>query len=288
MLSALPMSESNRDQAEYWSTTAGQKWVNLQQQIDALLAPAATVVLNRAAPRPGERVLDIGCGAGTTTLSVAEAVGPEGHVTGADISPPLLAHARRRVPEHLATRVSFIEADAQVYPFEPEAVDLVLSRFGVMFFADPVEAFGNLRRALKPGGRLCVLAWAAGDRNPWFSVPRRAAVAVLGEPRPTAPDAPGPLAFANGEAVVGKLRRAGFTDAAVDEIATQLTPPGDLAEVAALAAQIGPVARITAEFEAGPDAIDRITALVREEVAPYKTGNGFRVPAVLNLFTARA
>lgn len=160
MTSSEPLA-ANAAQAEYWSSAPGRKWVALQDPMDAALSAVNALLLARAAPGPGEAVLEIGCGAGATTLAFAERVGPAGSVLAVDISPPLLARARDRAANH-GSRVNFIEADAQTHHFQAASVDLIVSRFGIMFFEDPVAAFANMLTALRPGGRLVA---AAGRRR---------------------------------------------------------------------------------------------------------------------------
>ena len=162
----------NAQQATYWNEGAGPTWVELQAPLDRQLAPLGQAAMAALAPKPGERILDIGCGAGNTTLELARAVAPDGRVTGADISHTLLEVARRRGADMAGVR--FVEADVQVHSFEPGGFDAVFSRFGVMFFSDPTAAFVNIRRALKPGGRLAFVCWRTPAENPIMSLPMAA------------------------------------------------------------------------------------------------------------------
>ncbi|HUE45376.1 MAG TPA: methyltransferase domain-containing protein, partial [Aestuariivirgaceae bacterium] len=203
------VSGPNADQARYWGNAGGRAWVEFQATLDAALAPINALLLARAAPAAGERVLDVGCGAGVTALAIAEQVGAEGRIVAVDISPLMLARAVERTPPSLASRIDFIEADAQVHPFPSGHFTLLVSHFGTMFFADPVAAFGNLRRALKSGARLHLAAWGPLDGNPWFTIPRDAAVARLGAIPPVPPTAPGPLAFSDIGYVLDILRESG-------------------------------------------------------------------------------
>jgi SAM-dependent methyltransferase len=276
----------NADQARYWGNVGGRAWVEFQATLDAALAPINAVLLARAAPAAGERVLDVGCGAGVTALAIAERVGAEGRVVAVDISPVMLARAVERTPPSFAARVAFIEADAQVHPFPPGHFDLLVSHFGSMFFADPVAAFGNLRRALKPGARLHLAAWGPLDGNPWFTIPRDAAVARLGAPPPVPPTAPGPLAFSDIGYVLDILRTSGFAAAAGEAVSLRLEPPGTIADAAQLATSLGPASRIMAAMDGGPEDADAIRQATAAGIAPYWDGNGVRVPAVINLFSA--
>jgi SAM-dependent methyltransferase len=255
--------------------------------MDAVLASVNALLLARAAPQADEDVLEIGCGAGATTLAFAERVGPAGSVLAVDISPPLLALARQRAAAY-GPRVAFIEADAQTHSFEADSVDLIVSRFGIMFFEDPVAAFANMRKALRPRGRLVVAAWASADANPWFSVPRDAAIARLGPPPAASPHAPGPLAFADRDRVAGILREAGFMQPKGEAVPVVLEPGGSVADVGRLMSNIGAAARIILALNGGPEDTDAISRSIEHEIARYAVGDAVRIPATINLFTARA
>lgn len=290
MTRVLEGSEStpNADQARYWGNAGGRAWVDFQATLAAAMAPINAHLLARAAPAAGERVLDIGCGAGVTALAVAERVGPEGHVVAVDISPLMLARAVERTPPSLASRVEFIEADAQVHPFTPGHFDLLVSHFGTMFFADPVAAFGNLRRALKSGARLHLAAWGPLDGNPWFTIPRDAAVARLGAPPPVPPTAPGPLAFSEIGYVLDILHSSGFAAPAAETVSLHLEPPGEVSDVSRLATSVGPASRIMIAMDGGTEDAEAIRQAIAAGLAPYWNGVCVRVPAVINLFSATA
>jgi ubiquinone/menaquinone biosynthesis C-methylase UbiE len=161
--------ELNADQIAYWNGPAGQRWADRQQVQDILLGPVADILIERARPQTGERVIDIGCGSGVTTIAFAQKVAPSGHALGIDISGPMLARARANAPKDLP--VDFALADATVYPFDSASFDLLASRFGVMFFADPVLSFANMRKAQKPSGRLVLACWREPRENAWMMVP---------------------------------------------------------------------------------------------------------------------
>jgi SAM-dependent methyltransferase len=186
---------ANADQAEYWNSPSGQRWITYQEALDRRLAPVTELLLERADVRGGECVIDVGCGTGATTLRLAAAVGAHDSVLAVDISESLLAAARRRCLEGGHANVRLIRADAQTHRFERACHDLVTSRFGVMFFDDPIGAFRNLARALRPGGRLAFAAWGPLEANPWFALPLQVGVERLGPPQPQPPRAPGPLAL---------------------------------------------------------------------------------------------
>jgi len=279
----------NADQLKYWGSDPGRKWVDWQEPLDTAFAGVNAVLLERASPALGERVLEIGCGAGATTFALAERVRPGGHVLAADISSPLLAKARERTPPHLADSVEFIEADAQTFGFQPFSTDLLASRFGVMFFEDPVAAFSNMRRALRQGARMCVAAWAPVELNPWFSIPRDCAIAQLGQAPAASPTAPGPMAFSNEGYVMGILREAGFEKASCDATPVMLQPPGGPEDVARLLCNIGPASRLMLALNGSPEDGEAIGRALQKQMTAFRTGSGgMEIPAVLNIFTARA
>jgi ubiquinone/menaquinone biosynthesis C-methylase UbiE len=241
---------------------AGPKWVRLGQTMDARLAPVMALLLKRAGARPGERVLDVGCGMGTSTLRLAEQVGPAGSVLGIDISEPMLALARRRAAGRGISNLSFLRADAQTHTFGTASFDRVVSRFGVMFFADPVEAFRNLRRALRPGGTLCFACWAPLAENLHWRIPFEIVVRELGPPAPKPPHAPGPMAFSDIAYLRSILESAGFAEPGIvaENIAIAGGSPD---EEAAFACLMGPSAALLEE-RAAPETL---RAALRREIA---------------------
>jgi SAM-dependent methyltransferase len=288
MSDKTPQEAPNAEQAEYWTTAPGRKWVDLKEPLDRSLAPVSAALFERARPRPGERVLDLGCGTGATTLALADAVGAEGRVVGLDISTLLLAQAAARTPAPLARRIDYVEADAQTHDFGMTRFDLLVSRFGSMFFADPVAAFRNLRRGLRAGARVHLAAWGPLAANPWFAIPRDAAVARLGPSPPAEPTAPGPLAFADRAYVLRILREAGYARPTAEAVAIHLEPPGDVPAVARLALSIGPVARLMNHYEGTPADAAAIGESLERDFAAFATAKGVRIPATLNLFAALA
>src|SRR5881394_2941390 len=187
-----------------------EAWADVREPLERQLAPLGRRALAALAPRPGESVLDIGCGGGETALDLARSVAPDGTVVGVDLSAAVLAFARRAAKG--CKRVRFVQADAQVFPFEAASFDAAFSRFGVMFFADPTAAFINIRRSLRPNGRLAFVCWRALEENLLDILPLRAASAHLPPQSDHDPDAPGPFAFANPDRVRGILGVAGFED----------------------------------------------------------------------------
>jgi len=274
---SLPAAGPNAAQITYWNEQSGPKWVALEARLDAQIAPLGRAAMERAAPRPGERVLDVGCGCGQTALELAERVGPSGEVVGADVSAVMLARARERAAEAGLAQVRFENVDAQVHELPGAYFDLLYSRFGVMFFADPVAAFANLRRSLRPGGRLAFVCWQALDRNPWMLVPAGAAAREIPMPDPPAPGEPGPFSLADEKRLRGILEDAGFEDLRLEPDTGELFVGGEggLDEVVDFALGVGPAG--AALREAGPEARPRVAAAVREALAPYAGERGVRM-----------
>jgi SAM-dependent methyltransferase len=276
----------NAAMQRYWNEVAGPRWVGRQAVQEARHVEMGAQLLQAAAARPGERVLDIGCGTGVTTVPYAEAVGPSGHVTAADISRPMLDAARRRIAEHRLANVELLLADAQVHAFEPDSYDLLTSRLGVMFFADPVAAFRNLIRALRPGGRLVMAVWATIEENPHWKIPFEIAVRHLGPPAPLPPHAPGPHAFGDRDYLRGILEAAGFAAIGIEPRPFQVR--GDTAAaMAEHAGQFGLVQRLMDEKQAGEAARRAIVGDVEAAFVPYVTSEGVRLPATFLLVTGR-
>ncbi len=279
-------SVANVNEAEFWNNVVGQVWVEHQPELDHIHGNVGDLVLEAADPASGEVTLDIGCGAGATSLALASAVGPTGAVLGVDLSVPLVARAETRRQEIGAANVSFLVADAQDHPFQAEVFDLVVSRFGVMFFADPVAAFANIGGSMRPGGRLVCAAWAGPEFNPWFSLPQRLAIERLGPVTSTPPEAPGPMAFRDIARVCGILADAGFSKCEGQRVMTDLHHPGGFAAAARLSAKVGPTGRIMREKNGTPDDSAAIGAAMAAALEGYATADGVRIPAGVNLFSA--
>lgn len=279
------VSDGNDAEARAWNAGRGRSWVNWQALLDAQHAPISRLILEAVDPAPGSRVLDIGCGAGATTLEIAPLVAPA-MVLGVDISEPLIRHAEARAAAIGAPNATFRIADAQDCDFEPAAFDLMVSRLGAMFFANPVEAFRNIARALKPGARMVLACWAGPESNPWFTLAARAAAERLGRSGAPDPTAPGPLAFGDIERVVAILAAAGLADCRGEEVMVELTPDGSLDEVSALATEIGPAGRLLAARSGTEEDRAAIAAMIHDAYRPFVTADGIRLPAGVNLFQA--
>lgn len=213
-----PGAAPNAEQIDYWNGPVGQRWLTYNDWLDERTAAYGRAAFAAAAPQPGEVVLDIGCGAGATSFELARAVGAGGAVIGVDISAPLLGRARERAAAH-GLNVEFREADASRPGFAPHRFDLLFSRFGVMFFDDPAAAFAELRKTLKPGGRLAFVCWQEPQRNDWYELPL-AAIAHLVERTPVDTRQPGPFAFSDPVRIREVLAQAGFVDVELASFAT--------------------------------------------------------------------
>ena len=261
-----PMSEApNAEQATYWNELGGPTWAELSPLLDRQLETITARSIAVLAPRPGERLLDVGCGCGQTTLSLAASVSRGGEAVGVDISRPMLAVARQRAAATGAVGVRFIEADAQTWPFESESFDGLFSRFGVMFFANAKAAFRNLLGALKPGGRLVFVCWRSLAENPWMTAPMAAAASHLPPAPPPDPAAPGPFAFADDGHVRDVLGSAGFIAIEIAPFDTQIGG-NSLEDSLKLALRVGPLG---AALRANPEIAPKVVDAVREAVAPH-------------------
>jgi SAM-dependent methyltransferase len=284
-----PTHGPNAEQATYWNETGGPTWVALQERIDAQIAPIGLEAIERAAPRPGERCLDVGCGCGETSIQLAERVGPKGQVLGVDLSGPMLERARERAAEKNVP-AEFERADAQIHVFAPGRFDLVFSRFGVMFFEDPVAAFANLHAALSPGGRLAFACWRAFKDNEWVTVPMRAAARHVPLPEPGDPNAPGPPSLGDPERIRGILGKAGFEDVKNEPHDLPIDVGGGAApdELIDFVLKIGPTARMLAAAEADASTIAAVRDEVRAAIEPHMKDGHLRLGSATWLVTARA
>ncbi|WP_050928373.1 class I SAM-dependent methyltransferase [Aestuariivita boseongensis] len=275
----------NRDQKDFWTDIAGPKWVEQQQAMDALMQPVLDSVIARAGLGTGAHVLDIGCGTGASLLAAGEAVGPEGHVLGADISARLLDLARTRTADH--PQIAVMEADAATHAFPLAAFDHLISRFGVMFFERSEAAFQNMARALTPGATLSFAAWGDIPANPFFTHAAQAARDVLGPMPKSDPDLPGPFAFRDPARITGVLDAAGFSNITVDVQDIHLRPAGTLSDLATQMMAIGPAEAALKHFEADEAQHAAVHASLMAVFADFQTDTGLAIPARINFATAR-
>jgi SAM-dependent methyltransferase len=270
------------EQAAYWNGPGGQCWLAAYARIERGFSEFASVVFAAANARPGEHIIDVGCGTGATTAELARAVGPTGHVLGVDISETLIEAAR----SHRVDGATFVLGDAATHPFKAGSYDLVFSRFGVMFFAEPRAAFKNLLQALKPSGRLVFICWRPPQENPWALVPLRAAQPFLPPlPRP-GPEDPGQFAFGDRQRVERILTEAGFGRLSIAPVERPMFLGGSIAEILQGAGRFGPLARAFADAE--PAAVEKAKAAIATALEPHLGPTGVTLPGACWLVTADA
>ena len=283
----MTQSQANQEQSQYWNEQAGPKWVRRQAQLDTQIEPLGLAAMQHADIKPGERVLDIGCGCGQTALELAERVGPNGSVLGADLSQPMLARAQERQREQKLNNLTFVQADAQTYAFAQEHFDLVFSRFGVMFFADPTAAFQNLQTALRPDGRMCFLCWQPLAQNDWVTVPLGAVAQHVSLPPPLVPGTPGPFSLGDPDHIREILGAAGFANVGIELHETDLNLGGakTVDEAVTFLLEIGPMVAVLRDAEEAvrQQAIEEVRTALR----PYASADGVQLHAATWIVTAR-
>ena len=269
------------EQAALWNDRAGRSWAELCDMLDRMLAPFVPLLLDAVGPVDGRAVLDIGCGAGAVTLAAAR---NGARCLGVDISAPLIEAARSRARHLGAASADFVQGDAQTWSFAPAGFDAIVSRFGVMFFADPEAAFRNLHRAARPGARLACLTWRGAADNPFMTAAERAAAPLLPQLPVRAEDAPGQFGFADPDRVRAILAAAGWRDAAVR--AADVTCTLSEADLAVYARRMGPVGQLL------PTLDDALRGEVEERVdgafRPFVRDGAARFAAACWMVTAQA
>ncbi|KGF78331.1 SAM-dependent methyltransferase [Massilia sp. JS1662] len=283
------MAEQNAYQVADWNGQSGERWVANQARLDAMLAVFGEAAMEAAAPATGERVLDVGCGAGASSLALADRVGAGGQVLGVDISTPLIDRARALAPP--GTPVQFQVADASSAQLPEGAFDILYSRFGVMFFDDPTGAFAHMRRALRPGGRVAFVCWRSAAKNAWVRVPMGAVKDIIPSVAPPDPEAPGPFSFGDRERVARILAAAGFTDVAIAPFDATIpfgaggTRDAAVDDAVRMAFESGPLSRVLADR---PDDVRaRAAAAVRAAFAGLPGERAVLIGGAAWIVTAR-
>lgn len=275
------------EQATLWNGVAGRAWVEAREVLDQMFQPLQDLLAEAVAVRSStlstRRVLDVGCGTGSTTLAVAQLLGANGRCTGIDISDPMIAAARARA-EHAGMRVSFICANAATHALEPASFDMVISRLGVMFFDDPVAAFGNLRRAVKDDAELRFIAWRSAEENAFMTTAERAAAPLLPNVPARRPDAPGQFAFADRHRVHAILQASGWADIDIQLIDVACAFPE--AALVGYLTRLGPLGRILHEADNRTRA--QVIETVRAAFDSFVHGADVRFTAACWLVSARA
>ena len=279
-----PAESFNEEERKRWNGVDGEYWASNQDRLDRTLAPVTGPLLAFAAPRPGSTVIDAGCGCGATTIELARAVGPAGRVVGIDISGPMLALAAERLLKFPNT--ACLLGDATELALGDLQAELIVSRFGVMFFGDPVAAFANLRTGLAAGGRLRFACWRPIKENPWLQVPLHAVYEHAPRlPRPD-PEEPGPFSFADTARVTRILTSAGFTAPSFTPLDIQLdiSAGGTFDDAVLQASSMGPAKRALADQ---PDDVRAAAiASIRSALAPYASPDGVKLPGAVWLVAA--
>ena len=266
------MPADNSEQIAEWNGALGQRWVAMQRELDRIVVPFGDAALKAAAPQPGEQVIDIGCGCGDTSIEIARLVGAGGSVLGVDVSQQMLEVARTHGALANCAHLVFRVGDASEAEL-PANIDLLFSRFGVMFFSEPTQAFGHLRKSLRRGGRCAFVCWRTPRDNAWAMTPLSAARTAMGvTPPPADPNAPGPFAFADADRVRALLSGAGFGGIDVQRFDAAVSLGATPRSAAESAVQIGPVSRFVRE--AGLEHLPVILDAVERALAPLAAPDG--------------
>jgi SAM-dependent methyltransferase len=279
-------NEGDGGQGALWNGPAGRAWVEVQDLLEQTLKPIGDLLLEEAfaqEPKSRVRVLDVGCGPGATTLAAARRLGAQGHCIGLDISDPMIAAARARA-EREGSSATFIHADAQTHAFEPASFEMIISRFGVMFFDDPIQAFTNLRRATADEGEMRLVTWRSAAENPFMTTAERIAAPLLPDIPPRQPDAPGQFAFADRGRVSSVLTKSGWTQIVIRSADVACTLPEK--ELVRYLTRMGPVGRA---LEGADEAMRaRVIETVRPAFDRYVRGSEVRFSAACWVIGARA
>jgi SAM-dependent methyltransferase len=278
-----PIAAGNVEMARAWDGEEGDRWTEHEERYDATDRRHWLRLLDVTRISADDHVLDIGCGCGESTRDAAR-LASSGLALGVDLSARMIARARERSRAAGLTNVSFEQADAQVYPFEEQAFDVVISRFGAMFFSDPVAAFRNIRRSLRPGGRLALLSWQELGKNEWLTVIRGALAAGRTLPEPPV-GAPGPFGLADPDAVRRILADAGFEAVGLREVNEHVYFGTDAEDAFGFVRTLG----ITKGLLEGLDEATAAPALeaLRTSLAAHETGEGVLLNSRAWLITAR-
>lgn len=274
----------NRDQSTHWNSLTGRTWSELSDMLDRVLAPLEVVLIAALGPIQNRTLLDVGCGAGATTLRAARLVGPNGRCLGVDISAPLIETARSRALSLDIDTVDFAQADAQIHDFETGGFDAVISRFGVMFFNDPVAAFANLRRAARQGAQLACVAWRSAAENAFMTTAERAAAAILPDFPVRDENAPGQFAFGNRERVRKILEASGWSAIDIRPIDAPCSIPQ--AELRSYVTRMGPLGAVFDGLDA--ELQERVGDAVESAFARFVRDGAAHFTSACWLVSARA
>ncbi len=277
----------NNEMNEYWNGDGGHKWVRFQARMDTSLKHFGHKVMAAAAISVNENVIDIGCGCSDTTFDIAQRVGPGGYVQGLDISEPILTQARARTFSNVVSNIIFNHGDAQTYPFDVATADIVFSRFGVMFFDDPVAAFSNIRQTLKQGGRMAFICWQPAAANEWISLALDVVKNHITLPASPGPEEPGPLSLGDKNRVTHILSKAGFSHISIKRFDSALNIGANLNESIEFLTQMGPAGSALSQPDVNDMDKSRINAELRDRLTSYETDQGVALGAATWIVTAR-
>ena len=274
----------NTGEQNFWSGPSGQSWVAHEAAQDEVLSEVLGALMDRVGLSAGDRAIDIGCGTGALSVAAAEVVGETGRVLATDIASPMLDRAKERLRDF--PQAGTLLADAESAEWPETGFDAAISRFGVMFFGDPPQAFANIARALKPGGRMVFAAWGPAAKNPYWRDPPRIARERVGFPPRVPPNTPGPMGMADKDWSLDQLRAAGLSDIACEEVHVGLPLKGTPEDAANQTLVIGPAARVINMFDTTKDDFAAIKDGIAQELEQYRDGDTVRIPALLHLYTA--
>ncbi len=277
----------NSDQIEFWNGDGGRKFIKYQHALDVMIGPFGDAAMAKLEVQQGEVALDVGCGCGATTIELARQVGSRGEAVGVDISEIMLARAEDVAAHAEATNVFFEHADVETSPLHRDSFDIAFSRFGVMFFQNPVTAFSNIARVLHDKGRIGFACWQPIDKNPWLGLQMQAVLPFVDPPEPMPADAPGPFSLADPDRIRQVLSESGFTDINVDGFTPDiiLGATHDLDDAVDFGLEMGPAGTLLEGADDGT--IAKATAAVRSALAPHHGAEGVKVGAAAWIVTAR-
>jgi len=282
-MSMQPTLPTNEAEATAWNGLSGRGWIEMQELLDTMYRPIEALLVEAAAAHGGNRVLDVGCGTGGTTLAIARRLGAKARCVGVDISGPMIAVARERAAKE-GSAATFIRTDAQVHAFEPASFDTIVSRFGVMFFDDVVQAFTNLRRAAAGGAELAWIVWRSAADNPFMTVAERAAAPLLPDLPTRRPGGPGPFALADRDRVGTILEQCGWAEIDIQPVDVPCTLPE--AELLRFLSRLGPVGAVLQRSDASTR--KKVLDAVRPAFDAFVHGTEVRFTAACWRIGARA
>jgi len=278
--------QPNAGMAEFWNGNGGKNWVSREARLESSLTIFGQQAIDAGGIRSGQRILDIGFGCGETTIELAQKVGPKGQVNGVDISLAMVEAAEKKSLEKGVANVTFECGDAQTKAFPVDNYDLVFSRFGVMFFDDPVGAFKNIYSSLKPGGRLAFICWAPRDQNAWVGLPLQVVAKHLSLPPPPGSDEPGPFSLSEASRVRDILGAAGFANISVESFQTPFVLGGDVDEASSFLMQLAPSGSAINNAEADEETRARIALDMAKLLESHESDSGVSMKAAALLVTA--